>query len=112
MRYVVLLVLFLAACSSVGTQKLGDTVYVDAGPPAQVPVGFTRTAYDQISKSLAANDNLGAAQVIGAGEGTFVARCTPGKLIDTAFGGERELRLSDGRAVWLDANWVKNSCGS
>ena len=52
----------------------------------------------------------GAAEVLAAGGGRFVNRCTSGKLIDTALGGERELRLPNGQAVWVDAAWLKSSC--
>lgn len=99
----------LTACSSTATTSLGDTVYVDSGPD-KTPVGVTRDAFSRIAKALAADDTEGAALVIAGGEGRFVNRCTSGKLIDTAIGGERQIRLPNGDAVWLDANWIKKSC--
>jgi hypothetical protein len=108
--FAVLLFAVFVGCASTGGQSLGSIVYIDAGSPTQVPAGLTRTASDQISTSLAANDMTGVNSLILNDEAVYVDRCSSGKLIDTAAGGEREIRLDNGQAVWVDANWVKSSC--
>lgn len=110
------LVLALAACSSTGTagSNLGDTVYVDSGTAA-TPAGITRTDFDHISSAVTANDNVGLTQLVQSGVVVSVPKCAPAKLLDTAAGGERQVRIaSTGAAVWVDVNWLKGSasdCG-
>lgn len=106
----------IAACSSTGTagSKLGDTVYVDSGANA-TPAGITRTDFDHISTAVTANDNVGLAQLVQSGVVVTVTKCAPAILLDTALGGERQVRVSaSGQAVWVDVNWLKGSasdCG-
>src|SRR5690348_16998795 len=111
MRFVLaaLAVLVLAACSSsLAGPNLGDTVYVDSGG-GPTPAGVTRTDFDSVTKAIAANDNVGLRDLIASGVVVSVPACAPAKLLDTAFGGERQVRLDSGAAVWVDANWLKNS---
>jgi len=98
-----------AGCSSTATQKLGGTVYVDSGG-GPTPAGVTRSDFDQIAKAGAANDNVGLRDLAASGVVVMVPACAPAILIDTAFGGERQVRVqSTGDAVWVDANWIKSS---
>lgn len=105
----ILALLALTGCSSTATQKLGGTVYVDSGG-GPTPAGVTRSDFDEIAKAGAANDNVGLAQLVESGVVVMVPACAPATLIDTALGGERQVRVSSTEdAVWVDANWIKSS---
>lgn len=108
-----------AGCTSTGSSSaanLGDTVYVDSGGGTPTPAAITRHDFDDVAKALAAKDTVGLAQLVGSGVVTLVPVCAPAKLLDTALGGERQVRVtSTGDAVWVDASWLKDKtsdCGA
>lgn len=110
-RTLIVIILLLAACSTSAkpTATIGGTVYVDSGGGTPTPAGVTRTDFDDISKAITANDTVGLGQLVQSGSVVMVPACAPSKLLDTAFGGERQVRLASGDAVWVDANWIKDS---
>jgi hypothetical protein len=116
----VVVVAFAAGCSSSSSShaasgKLGASVKLDSGAD-NVPAGATRTDFDKIVKAIDAKESL--AGLIRTGQAINVGKCTAATLIDTAAGGERQVRITDdpqfsdnnGKAVWVDVNWMKSQC--
>jgi|GEM_PF-4531660 hypothetical protein len=118
-------VLVIGGCSSSSpsqaASKLGGTVRLDAGPNdgsslIEVPAGATRTAFDKIVTALAAKQSL--ADLFGTGEAINVGRCATATVVDTAIGGERQVKITDdpqfadnnGKTVWVDVQWLKSKC--
>jgi hypothetical protein len=114
----VLLGLATGCSSTVASSKastLGADVVVNSAVSV-TPAGVTRTDFDKVTTALAAKDTTGLQQLVTAGQVVAVDQCATAKVIDTAAGGERQVRIETdpgtpalvGQAVWVDVLWLKD----
>ncbi len=87
--------------SSSKSANIGDEVVLE-----QCFGASTKETYDELTNACTAKDNAGLSQMILAGKACIIENGTSGKVIDNSWTITR-VRLSDGRAAWVDHKFVK-----
>ena len=98
--------LLAAGCVTPLHPTTGDSVYVVRGTAPITPAGKTLNGLDKIRHSLLGSGAVPFEQLYHDGDVVLVARCAHGRVLATGSGGEQQLRLDTGTAVWVDRDWV------
>jgi hypothetical protein len=101
--------------TSSNSGSVGDHVIVDTPGVASTLAGTSRTKLDNLISALSAKDTVGVQQLITAGDIVSVDNCSTALVIDSAIGGETQVRISsdsgnpsnNDQALWINTEFAQ-----